>query len=246
MSTSPRFCPQCGKPSAPYETTCSNCGRAFSDPSSIPPTQYAGPSSSIPPTQYASPSSSLPPTQYASPSSSYTNPLSSTGQPPIEATQYASPPATDPYGSSPYGSPSFTAADPYGFSSSTASNPYGASPYEAATASSAPPPPVGTPLSIQPKKKSRRGLWIGLGSVGVLVIIGIVLVFVFVVNTSTPTRTLQAFCTAIKGHDAHTANEQLSSAAQRQISETQLTQNIIAFTDCNVSNANDAANSGTL
>jgi len=97
------------------------------------------------------------------------------------------------------------------------------------------------------QKKSRRGLWIVLGIVAVLVIGGVAGFFVLgAANASTPTKTLQVFCTAIKGHDTPTAYAQLSNAAKSQVSETQLAQNINAFNDCTVNTVNDAANTGTL
>jgi hypothetical protein len=180
--------------------------------------------SSVPPTQYASPSSGIPPTQYASP------------------------PSTDPYGSSAY-SASAPTTDPYGSSAYEASsapvtNPYSSSPYEV---SSAAPPPPASVSATGTQKKGRRGLWIGLGAVVVVVLGGVVgFLMLGAANASTPTKTLQVFCTAVKGHDTPTAYAQLSNAAKSQISETQLAQNITAFNDCTVSNVNDAANTGTL
>jgi hypothetical protein len=224
MSTSARFCPQCGTPAASYATICSNCGRSLSEASSVPPTQYASPSSGVPPTQYASPSSGIPPTQYASPPS--TDPYSSSAY-------SASAPTTDPYGSS-----------AYGVSSTPITNPYSSSPYEVSSA--APPPPASVTFTGT-QKKGRRGLWIGLGAVAVLVIGGVVgFLILGAANASTPTKTLQVFCTAVKGRDTPTAYAQLSNAAKSQLSETRLAQNINAFNDCTVNNVNDAANTGTL
>jgi hypothetical protein len=67
------------------------------------------------------------------------------------------------------------------------------------------------------QKRSRRGLWITLGAIlGVLLIAGIALGVIGYQNRSTPTKTLNAFCTALKGEDYHTAYNQLSKSYQNQ------------------------------
>lgn len=92
MNTPSRLCPQCGTLLAPNATFCSNCGRPYSEPSPIPPTQYASPSSPIPPIQYASPPAS--------------DPYSSS---PYEV---SSPPPANPYESSLYGASSSSSTAP--------------------------------------------------------------------------------------------------------------------------------------
>lgn len=180
---------------------------------------------------------SVEPTQLASSSLSYASPAMP-GQSSIEPTQYGPPPLSNPYGSSPYGD-----------SSSSLSDPYGSSPYESSSPSTAPPPPFGGSLSAPPqKKKSRRGLWIVLAAIGAVLIIGVILVAVLGsgANASTPTKTLNAFCTAVKEHDANTAYQQFSNAAQTQITQAQFAQNIVVFNDCTVGRVDDAVGTGTL
>ena len=109
-----------------------------------------------------------------------------------------------------------------------------------------------------PQKKSGRGkLWIIIGAiVGLLLIAAIVfgvIGYEGYVNRATATKTLTAFCTALKGSDYHTAYNQLSSGLQTKYgSEAAFAQ---AFTtngglgkisNCSVSNANDGANTGTI
>lgn len=114
----------------------------------------------------------------------------------------------------------------------------------------APPPPVREPQ----QKPSRRGLWIALSAiVGVLLIVGIVFGVIGYVNRSTPTKTLNAFCNALKGGDYKTAYNQLSSGLQAKFgSEAQFAAGYSSngglgkITGCTVSNVDDSAGTGTL
>lgn len=103
------------------------------------------------------------------------------------------------------------------------------------------------------RPKSRRGLWIALGIIGGVLLIGIVLFAVIAANVSTPTKTLNAFCSALKSGDYQTAYNQLTSSLQSQLG----TEAVFAaafssngqlgkITDCTVSNVNDSAGTGTI
>src|SRR5258706_2964772 len=72
-----------------------------------------------------------------------------------------------------------------------------------------------------PARQSRRTLWIVLSIVGGVLVIGIILFAVVAANASSPTKTLQAYCDAIKGRDYQTAYNQFSSNVQNQASESQ-------------------------
>jgi hypothetical protein len=64
---------------------------------------------------------------------------------------------------------------------------------------------------------------------------------------STPTKTLQAYCDALKGGDYQTAYSLFSSAVQGQTSETQFAASFNSkVTDCTLSNINDTAGTGTI
>jgi limonene-1,2-epoxide hydrolase len=120
----------------------------------------------------------------------------------------------------------------------------------------APYQPAPVPVAVQAplKKPSRRGLWITLSAiVGVLLLGAIVLGVFGYVNRSTPTKTLNAFCSALKSGDYQTAYNQLSSGLQAKFgSEAQFA---AAFSnngglgkihDCTVSNVDDGAGTGTI
>src|SRR5260370_32834 len=114
----------------------------------------------------------------------------------------------------------------------------------------APPPPVQEPQ----QKPSRRGLWIALSAiVGVLLIGAIVFGVIGYVNRSTPTKTLNAFCNALKGGNYQTAYNQLSSGLQAKFgSEAQFAAGYSSngglgkITGCTVSNVDDTAGTGTV
>jgi limonene-1,2-epoxide hydrolase len=86
------------------------------------------------------------------------------------------------------------------------------------------------------------------------VVIGLVLYGVIAfVNRSTPTKTLNAFCSALKSGDYQTAYNQLSSDLQSKSgSEAQFAVEYASnlglgkITNCTVTNVNDAAGSGTI
>ncbi len=103
------------------------------------------------------------------------------------------------------------------------------------------------------RPKSRRGLWIALGIIGGVLLIAIILFAVIAANVSTPTRTLNAFCNALKSGDYQTAYNQLSSGLQSHYgSEAQFALEFSTngslgkVTDCTVSNVNDSAGTGTI
>src|SRR2546421_594807 len=132
---------------------------------------------------------------------------------------------------------------------------------------SSPPPPVvpgygpsgypqagsypGAPAPAAPptQRPNRRRLWTILGAVlGVVVIALIIFGVIGYVNRSTPTKTLNAFCTALKGGDYQTAYKELSSTAQDQETEAQFAANFSnnKVNNCTVSNVNDGAGTGTI
>lgn len=109
--------------------------------------------------------------------------------------------------------------------------------------------PAGAPV----QRRSRRRLWIILGIVGGVLLLLIILFAVIGANASTPTKTLNAFCNALKSGDYPTAYNQLSSGLQKQFgSESEFALvfstngNLGKVTDCSVSNVNDSAGSGTI
>jgi hypothetical protein len=129
-----------------------------------------------------------------------------------------------------------------------------------------PPPPAGFESAIYPPSPSyygapaptqgprHRGLWIILGTIGALVVIGLVLFGVLAyVNRPTPTKSLNAFCNALKSGDYQTAYHQLSSGLQSKFgSEAQFAAGFASnlglgkITNCMVTNVNDAAGTGTI
>jgi len=171
---------------------------------SIPQTVYGNAGQGYDPTvAAASPYANNPgylPTEAASPYGQYDASPPPAYQPPPD---YQVPPAQPAYQAPPA---------PY--------SPYGAS---AQPAYGAPAPGFVTP-GAPSGKRSNRTLWIILGIVGGVVVLGIiacVAIFAVVANSSTPTKTLQAYCDAIKSRDYQTAYNQLSSNVQSQITETQ-------------------------
>src|SRR5216684_2072953 len=103
--------------------------------------------------------------------------------------------------------------------------------------------------AVQPQKKSRLGLWIALIVIVLLVAAGGVGGYIYL-NRSTPTRTLQAFCNALKASppDYQTAYNQYSARQRAQASEQTFASNLQqAFSnpilgglkDCTVSNVQE-------
>ncbi len=85
----------------------------------------------------------------------------------------------------------------------------------------------------QPRKKSRRGLWITLAVIlAVLVVACGAIIFV---GRSTPSKTLDAFCSAIKGQDYQTAYNQLSQFRQTRIKEQDFASLFSHFSSCTYS-----------
>jgi len=108
------------------------------------------------------------------------------------------------------------------------------------------------PAPTQPRK--RRGLWIILGAIAAVLVIGLVLFGVIgYVNRSTPTKSLNAFCSALKSGDYQTAYNQLASGLQSKVgSEAQFAAGYASnlglgkITNCTVTTVNDAAGTGTI
>ncbi|MHB8600933.1 MAG: FHA domain-containing protein [Ktedonobacteraceae bacterium] len=131
--------------------------------------------------------------------------------------------------------------------------PYAPPPY-AASDYSAQPVGIGANVPVQQKKSGRGKLWIILGAiVGLIVIAAIAFGIIGYVNRPTTTKTLDAFCTALKGGDYQTAYNQLTSGLQAKYgSEAVFAQayetngGLGKITNCTVSNVNDGANTGTI
>ena len=111
---------------------------------------------------------------------------------------------------------------------------------------------------VQPQRKSRLGLWIGLAVVIVILVAAGVGSYVYL-SRSTPDKTLAAFCNALKASptDYQTAYNQFSARARNQESEhdfaTGLQQALSnpalgGIKDCTVSNVqqNDTSATGTV
>ncbi|HZU70586.1 MAG TPA: FHA domain-containing protein [Ktedonobacteraceae bacterium] len=116
-------------------------------------------------------------------------------------------------------------------------------------------PPAAAPVAPVPEqKRSRRGLFLIIGAIiAVLLIAGIAFGALAYVNRSTPTKTLNAFCTALKAGDYQTAYNQLSSGLQAKFgSEAAFAagfsnnEGLGKVTSCSVSNVNDGAGTGTI
>jgi len=171
-----------------------------------------------------------------------------TGVSEIEPTAYAAPPFVG------YGSDAQQGA-PQAYQPPPPPPAYQAYPYAPPAQQYAPQPvsPPGMPGYAAPvpvaRPKSRRGLWIALGIIGGVLLIGIALFAVIAANVSTPTKTLQAYCDAIKAHDAHAAYQQLASSVQHTESENQfkalLEPGIFHITGCTVSNVTENGSTAT-
>lgn len=116
------------------------------------------------------------------------------------------------------------------------------------------PVPAPVPAQASVKKPSRRGLWIALSAVvGVLLLGAVALGVIGFVNRSTPTKTLNAFCGALKSGDYQTAYNQLSSGLQAKLgSEAEFATGFSnngglgKIHDCSVSNVDDGVGTGTI
>ncbi len=127
----------------------------------------------------------------------------------------------------------------------------GSQPYSYPQGASYPGAPVTAPPTQRP---NRRGLWIILGAIGGLVVIGLVLFGVIAyVNRSTPTKSLNAFCNALKSGDYQTAFNQLDSGLQSKFgAEAQFAAGYASnegmgkITSCTVTSVDDGAGTGTI
>jgi len=116
------------------------------------------------------------------------------------------------------------------------------------------PPYPGTLVHAPTQPRKRRGLWIILGAIAAVLVIGLVLFGVIgYVNRSTPTKSLNAFCSALKSGDYQTAYNQLASGLQSKVgSEAQFAAGYASnlglgkITNCTVTTVNDAAGTGTI
>jgi stress response protein SCP2 len=111
------------------------------------------------------------------------------------------------------------------------------------------------PQAVLPTKKPRRlGLWIALGGiVGVLLLSAIAFGALGYVNRSTPTKTLNAFCNALKIGDYPTAYNQLSSGLQAKFTSEAAFKagfsnngGLGKITNCTISNVDDGVGTGTI
>ncbi len=169
---------------------------------------------------------------------------------PVES--YGMPQAQDEYTPAPYAANGYHAQpEVYHQPPQPLQPPYAASGYGTPQASN------GANLPAPQKKSGRGKLWIIVGAiVGLLLIAAIVfgvIGYEGYVNRSTATKTLTAFCTALKSGDHHTAYTQLSSGLQAKYgSEAAFAQAFATngglgkITNCTVSNVNDSANTGTI
>ena len=115
----------------------------------------------------------------------------------------------------------------------------------------------GAYVPVQPRKSGRGKLWLIVGAiVGVLLIAAIVIGvigYMGYVNRPTTTKTLNAYCTALKGGDYKAAYDQLSSGLRAKFgSEAAFAAaystngGLGKITNCTVNNVNDGANTGTI
>jgi len=160
-------------------------------------------------------------------------------EPTIEPTIYATPGQVNTPGYEPTLAAAPTSFADYGANAPQQAYPPPQQPY-------APPqPPPYAPLAYgqpgipgyappaQPRKKSRRGLWITLAVIlAVLVVACGAIVFV---GRSTPSKTLDAFCSAIKSQDYQTAYNQLSQFRQTRIKEQEFASLFSHFSSCTYS-----------
>ena len=110
--------------------------------------------------------------------------------------------------------------------------------------------------TVKPARKSRLGLWIALILVALIIIIAAAGAYYFV-NRSTPTKTLQAYCDAIKTNNAQEAYNQLSSRVKSQTTQQEFTTSfnnaerllnlplVGGISDCTVSNVQENGSSAT-
>ena len=133
-----------------------------------------------------------------------------------------------------------------------------APPYQQSS-SGYPPPPAAYPAYTPPGQagyagapaattapKMNRNLLIGLGAAGVVVIAVLIILFA-VVLPSTPSKTLDAFCNALKAHDYQTAYNQFSTRVQALGSEASFANAVSQSTiaSCTHGTPSESGNSAT-
>ena len=203
---------------------------------------------SIEPTIYAGSRPASEP-GYPPPASASSSPVTGYGSS-IQPEAYPPPPAragSEPFVYAP--GPLYYGTPPIDYGSGVQSGEYQPPPPPASAGS----PYYGGPVSPPAQPRKRGGLWIILGVTGVVLVIGLILLgAIGYVNRSTPTKTMDAFCNAVKSRDFHTAYNQLSSGLQSKFgSEAQFTtgynsnNGLGEITNCTVSQVNDSAGTGT-
>ncbi len=100
-------------------------------------------------------------------------------------------------------------------------------------------------------RRSLRWLWITLGIIGGVLVLGIALcaVLVFVVDASSPTKTLDTFCSDMKGGDYQGAYNEFSASYQSELPESAWTGTLAGhkvstcdYTSLNVNGSTATAN----
>jgi len=113
-----------------------------------------------------------------------------------------------------------------------------------------PPVPGAFGMPTQPKKSS-AGLWITIAVVVLVLIIGGGGAAFLIANQSTPTKTLQAFCTALKNGDAQGEYDLYSTPIKSKVTldqvkqQNQQIQSLGGFSDCTVSNVQETGSTAT-
>jgi len=185
------------------------------------------------------------------------------------------PPPPPPGAANPYASPTIPGPNPYDPYAPTVMGQQASSPNDQPGAYQAPPPPpagVGSqpygypqgasypgapaPVTAPPTQRpNRRGLWIILGAIGGLVVISAIILILVIgyVNRSTPTKTLNAFCSALKSGNYQTAFNQLDSGLQSKWDSEGTfaagyasNEGLGKITDCTVTSVDDGAGTGTI
>jgi hypothetical protein len=120
-----------------------------------------------------------------------------------------------------------------------------------------PPPPAGYPSYAPPGQpgyagaaaapkglKTNRNLLIGLGAAGIVVLAILIILFA-VVLPSTPSKTLDAFCNALKARDYQSAYNQLSTRVQQGGSEASFASAFSSIASCTHDTPGESGNNAT-